>query len=563
MKELNNPRQDGNRFTAELADMRKLQEISSSLIAENNVHQLYRDILDAAVTLSRSDMGSMQLFVPEANELLLLASKGFDPRSAAFWKRVKAHSGTVCGMALALGQRVVTSDIEQCDFIGEDDLDPFRWSGIRSVQTTPLVSRDGKVVGMISTHWKKVHRPSEHSLGLLDILARQAADLIERSKAEEALRESEERLQSAVLAAELGTFIWDLEKDEVRPDNQMLRLFEVPPTVPDLAAAFRSVFHPDDLARYLKAVEWASRSGTSGLIREDIRVVLPNGNERWLAFHAQVYAAPKTGKAEHMAGCVIDITGRKTLEQHKNDFIAMASHELMTPVTGIKAYVQLLLNRFHENSDETNFQAIRKLGKQTDRLIILLDRLVDTTRIMEDLLELNPEKTDLNGLIGEYIHDLQLFSRKHRLIFEAGAVQPVFIDRDRIGQALTNLILNAMKYSPDGGDISITSEATDGGQIRVSVMDSGIGVAEELKGRIFERFFRISEGDMRSSAGMGLGLYICDAIIRQHGGEIGVENKVGKGAVFYFTLPYPETAVIPWSKPSDDDLGASPEQQWA
>ena len=363
MKEVNDPSNDENKLAAELAELRKLQQISTSLISENNVNQLYRDILDAAITLTQSEMGSMQVLIPEKNELMLLVSKGFDPRSAEFWKQVKAHPGTTCGMALTLGKRVITPDIEQCDFIGEDDLDPFRWSGIRSVQTTPLISRDGKVIGMISTHWKQVHQPSEHCLGLLDILARQAADLIERSKTEEALRESEERLRSAVQAAELGTFIWNLELDEVKPNTQMLYLFGIPATVPDLAAAMRSALHSDDLDRYLNAVKQASKPEASKLIREDIRVIRPNGDQRWLGLHAQVYPLDKTGEMGYVAGCVIDITDRKTVERHRDEFIDMASHELKTPVTGIKAYVQLLLKRFHENDNETNFQAIRKLAK--------------------------------------------------------------------------------------------------------------------------------------------------------------------------------------------------------
>ena len=178
-------------------------------------------------------------------------------------------------------------------------------------------------------------------------------------------------------------------------------------------------------------------------------------------------------------------------------------------------------------------------------------------------MELNPEKTDLNVLIAEYVDDLQLFSRKHRLVLDAGNIQAVFIDRDRIGQVLTNLILNAMKYSPDGGDIKIISENTSDGRVQVGVMDLGIGVAEELQDRIFERFFRIRDGDTKNSAGIGLRLYIANAIIRRHGGEIGVKNNEGKGSVFYFILPSLETTIVPLSNSSDDDLGATPEQQRA
>jgi len=556
------PRYENN-LVSVLSDMRKLHEISTSLISENDINQLYNDIVGAAVTLLGSDMGSMQLLIPERDELLLLASRGFAPRSASFWKRVTAHSGSVCGRALSLGTRVITPDVEQCDFINGGDIEVFRWSAIRAVQTTPLITRGGKVVGMISTHWKKVHRPSEHRLHLLDILARQAADLIERRTAEEALRESEERLRSAVVAAELGTFIWDLENDEVKPDDRMLYLFGVSKSASDMAAALRSTLHPDDLDRYLNAIDETSKAETPKFIQEDIRIQLPNGSQRWLAFHAQVHTSAKTGKAARMAGCVIDITGRKTLEQQKNEFIEMVSHELKTPATGIKAYGQLLQDRFLHNDPETNLRLIAKQNKLTNRLINLLNRLLDSTRVVDGSLKPHLEKADINVLIREYVDDLQSLTQNHQLNFRAAEKQIVLVDKEQIGQVLTNLISNAIKYSPEGGDINITSETTNDGQCMVSIADTGIGIDDSEKKKIFERFFRKNNDSTRSSTGVGLGLYICDAIIRQHGGEIGVKSQAGKGSVFYFLLPHHEAAIVNMAKPSDNDSESPPEQRLA
>jgi PAS domain S-box-containing protein len=178
----------------------QLQEISTSLIREGNLDALYWRILDAAISLLSADMGSMQVLSPERSELRLLACRGFHPVSAAFWEWVRLDSASSCGLALSAGARIVVPDVEACDFMaGTGDLDAYRRSGIRAVQSTPLVSRSGQLLGMISTHWREPHQPTERDLRPLDVLARQAADLIERARTEAALRESEQ--QSRWLAA--------------------------------------------------------------------------------------------------------------------------------------------------------------------------------------------------------------------------------------------------------------------------------------------------------------------------------------------------------------------------
>jgi PAS domain S-box-containing protein len=177
-------------------DIIQFHEISTVLIQEGNLESLYNRTLDTAMNLMSSDMASMQLLDPVHNQLRLLAWKGFHPQSAAFWESVYLDSASTCGLALSSGCRVVVTNIETCDFmVGTADLDEYRRSNIRAVQSTPLLSRSGQLLGMISTHWREPHQPTERDLRRLDVLARQAADLIERGKADAALRESNNQLQ--------------------------------------------------------------------------------------------------------------------------------------------------------------------------------------------------------------------------------------------------------------------------------------------------------------------------------------------------------------------------------
>jgi PAS domain S-box-containing protein len=176
-------------------DMLQLHKLSTLLIQEGDLESLYSRIVDAARILMSSDMASMQSLDPEHNQLRLLAWKGFHPQSAAFWEWVHRDSGSTCGIALSEGRRVMAPDVEICDFMaGTADLDEYRRSRIRAVQSTPLVSRSGQLLGMISTHWREPHQPTERALMRLDLLARQAADLIERTRSETLLRQRHDEL---------------------------------------------------------------------------------------------------------------------------------------------------------------------------------------------------------------------------------------------------------------------------------------------------------------------------------------------------------------------------------
>jgi PAS domain S-box-containing protein len=193
---------------AELADTKLLQSVSAEILRQDDPHMLYEKIVDGAMTIMRSDYVSLQMFYPErgaGGELRLLAYRGFNAEAKKFWEWVGIDSaGTTCGRALRSGRRVIVDDVEQCEFMeGTQDLAVFLQTGIRSCQTTPLFARDGTLVGMISTHWCVPHRSSDRDLRLLDILARQTADFIERQQAEGSLRKSEERLRLLAETAEV------------------------------------------------------------------------------------------------------------------------------------------------------------------------------------------------------------------------------------------------------------------------------------------------------------------------------------------------------------------------
>jgi len=208
-------RQSRKTLETELDAARRLQQVATQLISAQGIEALYDQILDAAVAILHSDFASIQMFYPErgvSGELRLLGHRGFSAEAAKRWEWVRPTTRTSCGEALCAGRRVFIPDIRNCDFMaGSEDLEGYISAGIHAVQTTPLVSRTGALLGMVSTHWCKPYEPTATEFRALDVLARLAADMIERSRAEETLLRSEERFQQVAESA--GEFIWEVDAD--------------------------------------------------------------------------------------------------------------------------------------------------------------------------------------------------------------------------------------------------------------------------------------------------------------------------------------------------------------
>lgn len=203
---INRLRASKNKLAIQLAEAQQLQCISSRLIEENNIEALYDQILDVAMAIMGSDFSSIQMLDPKKEELYLLAWRNFHPESAKYWQNVSVQTGTPCSIALRKGERILLTDVYASDCLkNTENLRHFTLSGITAVQSTPLLARDGRVLGMISTHWRERHEPSEYELALFDVLVRQMADVLERQRTHGALKEADQRKDEflAVLAHEL------------------------------------------------------------------------------------------------------------------------------------------------------------------------------------------------------------------------------------------------------------------------------------------------------------------------------------------------------------------------
>ncbi|HEX5163829.1 MAG TPA: PAS domain S-box protein [Thermomicrobiales bacterium] len=231
-----------------------------------------------------------------------------------------------------------------------------------------------------------------------------------------------------------------------------------------------------------------------------------------------------------------NITERRALERQKDAFLGIAAHELRTPVTGIKAYTQLLARRMRKAGDASSAETLDKLDAQADRLTGLIGDLLDVTRIQGGMLPLRPAPFDLDTLLHEVIDEAQRSTSQHQIVAELAAPVTIAGDRDRIGQVVMNLLTNAIKYSPDAECVIVRS-ARDGENVVVAVQDFGIGIPKQDQPRIFERFYRVTSASRAGYAGMGLGLNIASEFVKRHAGTIAVDSEEGEGTTITFSLP--------------------------
>lgn len=251
------------------------------------------------------------------------------------------------------------------------------------------------------------------------------------------------------------------------------------------------------------------------------------------------HGSPIKGEASQYYGYVwffLDITEQEVLARQKDDFIGIASHELKTPVTSIKAYTQVLLAMFKKKGNEQAVRSLSKMDTQLNKLSDLIRDLLDVTKIESGRLKFNEDFFDFDKLVQEVAESFRYISKKHRLVVEGRIGKKVFGDPDRTGQVITNLISNAIKYSPHSDKVLIHISVS-GKNARFCVRDFGVGISKEKQARVFERFYRVNGPEQNTFPGLGLGLYISSEIVRRQEGRIWVESVPGKGSNFCFTLP--------------------------
>ncbi len=308
----------------------------------------------------------------------------------------------------------------------------------------------------------------------------------------------------------------------------------------------QAVVEPHDWPRFREYFSGFENAADEDILHLDYQMINTQKQWRWARSRGKIFERDEIGKPAKIIIITQDITASKEIEEaakqnllmqqlleKKDEFMSVASHELKTPITTMKASIQILQRLIDTRAEEKLLKVfITKANEQINRLTSLINALLDNAKIQAEKLTL----TISCFHIGEVIEDCIMHSPGTHVISLKNIVsEPIEGDKNRIGQVLTNFITNAIKYSPNADEILIDTQK-EGDFLKVYVTDFGIGIPEKKIDKVFDRFFRVEETSSEFS-GLGLGLYISAEIIKRHNGEVGVTSEEGKGSTFWFKIP--------------------------
>jgi PAS domain S-box-containing protein len=516
-------RRGEQQLAREVAGAKTLQAISTRLISESTPESLYAQILGAAMELMASDCASVQMLAADHTSLRLLAWKNFHPDSAAFWQRVAVGTGSTCSQALRDNERVVVADIEACEFVaGTPDQREYRRSGIRAVQSTPLRSRSGRTLGMLSTHWRAPHTPTDEDFTFFDVLARQAADLIERTLAEEALRESEERFRAIANTAPVMIWMSDVEK-QITYLNQTWIDYTGRALETSLGHRWTEALHVDELARCREVYEQAFARRERFEVEHRLR--RHDGEYRWVV----TVGVPRynvDGSFAGYIGTAVDITERKLAEEalatvsqklieaHEEESTRIA-RELHDDINQRLAVVSMSLDCLKQSplASAADFERIREVRQQVGDLVSDIQALSHG---------LHPPKLELLGLKSAATGFCEELSSRHGITIDVHFENiPKALPREislSLYRVLQEALQNVVKHS-----VSRHAKVSLSGQIdtvTMTIQDAGAGFDPH-----------------EAMRGPGLGLTSMKERLKVVGGKVSIHSQPGRGTTIHAVAP--------------------------
>jgi PAS domain S-box-containing protein len=397
--------------------------------------------------------------------------------------------------------------------------------------------RDGPVT---QRYIDLVYEPYKDQYGTTIGIFAQGYDVTDAVEAQAAKRESDERLRDGMDAAKMVVWDWNSATDELAySDNIMLVFGCTPPTM----AAIARYIHPEDHDRITAAHQRAFAG--AGAYQEVVRFIRPdNGKQVWLDSRGKVQYE-SDGRPAGMRGVTVDVTERYQAElelreanRKKDEFLAMLAHELRNPLAPISTAAEML--RLTAASDSRTLKASEVISRQVKHMTSLVDDLLDVSRVTRGLVQLEKEYVDVKSAVSSAVEQSRplIEARHHNLTVRTeSAHSTVHGDRTRLIQVIVNLLNNAAKYTPQGGEITLTVSSGDG-MINISVIDNGIGIDDKLLPQIFDLFTQAERTPDRAQGGLGIGLALVKTMVTLHGGTLSASSAGrGEGSTFTISLP--------------------------
>lgn len=377
----------------------------------------------------------------------------------------------------------------------------------------------------------KATRIEDTTIDGIIIVASNVTDLVMARKERES---AEIKLGLAIDAAQMGSWNIDNETKEMQYNSALTTLFGYEGTEPMTYDQAMAQVTDDYKDKLIAEIDKAIANGGAYDITYTQRR-FNDGEILWLRSLGKVNM-DEHGKPILFSGVIMNVTEQKRDEQRKNDFIGIVSHELKTPLTSLNGYAQILHAKAKKNDDTFSINALTKVTDQIKKMTAMINGFLNISRLESGKIHLNKQNFSLNELVEENIDEAETLTANHKIIFSPCEPITVFADRDKIGSVISNMISNAVKYSPEGKQIEVSCQIT-GSSAQISIKDQGMGISEKDIPKLFERFYRVESNQTQLISGFGIGLYLSAEIITHHQGRIWVESEPGHGSTFFFSLP--------------------------
>ncbi|MDB5157780.1 MAG: Histidine kinase, partial [Mucilaginibacter sp.] len=359
-------------------------------------------------------------------------------------------------------------------------------------------------------------------------------DITEQYLAAKNVERAEESLRMAVDAAGLGTYYINVIDRIFYPSLKLKEFFGFAPDEEVPYEAAINQIHPDYRQAAADLVELAITKG----VKFDMEYPIIGHNDgkiRWVRGIGTVQKDEK-GIDRYFTGVLHEITEQKQDEIRKNDFIGMVSHELKTPLTSLTAIVQVLNAKFKNSDDAFVPGALEKANLQVKRMSKMINGFLNISRLESGKILIEKQAFSIDQLLKDVITESQMTITTHHIEFAGCGNLQVYADRDKISSVISNLISNAVKYSPKGKLVKVNCKSTVN-DVVISVRDEGMGIEPADIEKVFDRYYRVETNHTRHISGFGIGLYLSAEIVQRHDGKIWAESTGGEGSTFYFSLP--------------------------
>ncbi|PDW03026.1 ATP-binding protein [Candidatus Viridilinea mediisalina] len=524
--------------------LQHLLELEARLETMLNLPELLSLLLRQALAATGAEAGAVLLVDQSAGELLLHTAEGLP---ATPWHGLEAQQHKrfswdhgLAGQAARMKRALLVRDVTL-----QPELAPGG-TGARAGLAAPIVIHE-RVVAVMLLSSSRSNAFGDQELAFMRALCDRAALPLSRTLHYQDALESANYLGQVFNNLPTGLALLDTNGKVVRVNPAWTSIWGI--KVPQRRDAFHvgldliEVMLPR-LTEPLAVTEFCRKGQRLPSETLVLRVRLINPVQ-----DLHILSVPTRDSQKRISGrlwVVTDVTREGEADRLKNEFVSIVSHELRTPLTSILGYTELLLSR--EFQPEERIQFIKTVYDEAERLSKLVEDLLSVSRIEAGRLKLNRWLNSLNSIVNELSTQLNTQLVVHRLLLDVTPnLPPVSIDRDKIKQVIFNLLNNAIKYSPKGGEITLEMliatptqlppEHPPGRWIRVAIHDQGMGIAPDDLPRIWERFYRVDNTNTRRIGGTGLGLSITKAIVELHGGQIWAESELGQGSSFFFSLP--------------------------